>query len=76
MDGTIDIDGSVVKVDVAEDKRNDRGGGFDRRNRQGGCSGSGSGFRGRDGARDGGRDGGRSGYSADTYGGSSERHNF
>ncbi|KAF3421962.1 hypothetical protein E2986_00121 [Frieseomelitta varia] len=55
MDGAVEVDNSVIKIDVAEGKRNDRGGGFDRRGRTGG--GSGGGFRG--------RDGGRSGYGDD-----------
>ncbi|KAK9297583.1 hypothetical protein QLX08_008799 [Tetragonisca angustula] len=51
MDGAVEVDNSVIKIDVAEGKRNDRGGGFDRRGRTGG--GSGGGFRGRDGGRSG-----------------------
>ncbi|XP_033179774.1 eukaryotic translation initiation factor 4H isoform X3 [Bombus impatiens] len=51
MDGAVEVDKSVIKIDVAEGKRNDRGGGFDRRGRSGG--GSGGGFRGRDGGRGG-----------------------
>nr|XP_033331373.1 eukaryotic translation initiation factor 4H-like [Megalopta genalis] len=61
-DGAVEIDGSVIKIDVAEGKRNDRGSGFDRRNRTGGTTGGG--FRG--------RDSGRSGYG-DDYGGYSDR---
>ncbi|KOC64164.1 Eukaryotic translation initiation factor 4H [Habropoda laboriosa] len=52
MDGTIEIDRSLIKIDVADGKRNDRGGGFDRRGRSGG-GGIGGGFRGRDGGRGG-----------------------
>ena len=51
LDGAVEVDKSVIKIDVAEGKRNDRGGGFDRRGRSGG--GSGGGFRGRDGGRGG-----------------------
>ncbi|XP_076236846.1 eukaryotic translation initiation factor 4H1 isoform X7 [Calliopsis andreniformis] len=51
MDGRLQVEESVIKIDVAEGKRNDRGGGFDRRGRGGG--GSGGGFRGRDGSRGG-----------------------
>lgn len=60
MDGTIQVERSLIKIDVAEGKRNDRGGGFDRRGRGGGGAGGGSGggFRGRDG-------GGRGGYGDD-----------
>ena len=64
MDGTIQVERSLIKIDVAEGKRNDRGGGFDRRGRGGGGPGgsSGGGFRGRDG-------GGRGGYGDDFGGG-------
>ena len=60
MDGTIQVERSLIKIDVADGKRNERGGGFDRRGRGGGGAGGGSGggFRGRDG-------GGRGGYSDD-----------
>ncbi|XP_012144423.1 eukaryotic translation initiation factor 4H1 isoform X4 [Megachile rotundata] len=60
MDGAVEVDKSLIKIDVAEGKRNDRGGGFDRRGRGGG--GSGGGFRG--------RDAGRGGYGDDFGGGS------
>ncbi|XP_076278918.1 eukaryotic translation initiation factor 4H-like [Lasioglossum baleicum] len=63
-DATIEVDGNLIKVDVAEGKRNDRGSGFDRRARSGGTSGGGGGFRG--------RESGRSGYG-DDYGGYSDR---
>lgn len=33
MNGNVIIENMVIKVDVAEGKRNDRGGGFDRRGR-------------------------------------------
>jgi len=56
MDGAVEVDKCLIKIDVAEGKRNDRGGGFDRRGR-GGSGGSGSGFKG--------RDSGRSGYGDD-----------
>ncbi|XP_018340218.1 PREDICTED: eukaryotic translation initiation factor 4H-like isoform X2 [Trachymyrmex septentrionalis] len=55
MDGAVEVDKCLIKIDVAEGKRNDRGGGFDRRGRGG--SSSGSGFKG--------RDSGRSGYGDD-----------
>ncbi|OWR55016.1 eukaryotic translation initiation factor 4H like protein [Danaus plexippus plexippus] len=42
MNGSLKVDDKFVKIDVAEEKRNDRGGGFDRGRREG---------------RDGGRDG-------------------
>lgn len=54
MDGAVEVDKCLIKIDVAEGKRNDRGGGFDRRGRGGS---SGSGFKG--------RDSGRSGYGDD-----------
>ncbi|XP_043262704.1 eukaryotic translation initiation factor 4H-like isoform X2 [Colletes gigas] len=57
MDGAVEVDKSLIKIDVAEGKRNDRGSGFDRRGRGGG-----GGYRGRDGAR--------GGYN-DDYGGGS-----
>lgn len=53
MDGAVEVDKSLIKIDVAEGKRNDRSGGFDRRGR----GGSSSGFKG--------RDAGRSGYGDD-----------
>ncbi|XP_061722503.1 eukaryotic translation initiation factor 4H-like [Cydia pomonella] len=54
MNGLLNVDGNYIKIDVAEEKRNDRGGGFDRGRRDGG--------RGRDGGRDGfRRDGGGGG---------------
>ncbi|XP_013143654.1 PREDICTED: eukaryotic translation initiation factor 4H-like [Papilio polytes] len=56
MNGVLIVDGNVVKIDVAEEKRSDRGGGFDRGRRDG-----------RDG-RDGGRDG-RGGFRRDGAGG-------
>lgn len=67
MDGAVEVDKSVIKIDVAEGKRNDRGGGFDRRGRGGG--GSGGGFRGRDGGRGGYGDnfGNKSMYSNKRY---------
>lgn len=67
MDGAVEVDKSVIKIDVAEGKRNDRGGGFDRRGRSGG--GSGGGFRGRDGGRGGYGDdfGSKSMYSSKRY---------
>ncbi|XP_073948437.1 eukaryotic translation initiation factor 4H-like isoform X2 [Choristoneura fumiferana] len=48
LSGHLNVDGNMIKIDVAEEKRNDRGGGFDRGRRDGG--------RGRDGGfrRDGG----------------------
>ncbi|XP_076618162.1 eukaryotic translation initiation factor 4H1 isoform X2 [Colletes latitarsis] len=62
MDGAVEIDNSLIKIDVAEGKRNDRGSGFDRRGRGGG-----GGYRGRDGAR--------GGYN-DDYGGYSDRGQY
>lgn len=58
LDGAVVVEGSLIKIDVAEGKRNDRGGGFDRRGR-GGHSGS-TGFRG--------REGGHSRFSGDDFG--------
>lgn len=49
MDGAVEVDKCLIKIDVAEGKRNDRGGGFDRRGR--GTGGGGSGFKGRDSGR-------------------------
>lgn len=46
MNGAVEVDKTLIKIDLADGKRNDRGGGFDRRGRVGG--GSGGGFRGRD----------------------------
>lgn len=64
MDGAVEVDKSVIKIDVAEGKRNDRGGGFDRRGR----GGSGGGFRGRDGSRGGyGDDFGMKSMSSSTH---------
>ncbi|XP_066149102.1 eukaryotic translation initiation factor 4H-like [Euwallacea fornicatus] len=45
MNGDIEVEGCVVKVDVAEGKRNDRGGGFDRGGRGGANRGRSGGFR-------------------------------
>ncbi|XP_076642332.1 eukaryotic translation initiation factor 4H1 [Halictus rubicundus] len=76
-DGAVEIDGSLIKIDVAEGKRNDRGSGFDRRTRTGGTSGGGvgggsggGGFRGRESGRSGYSDdyGSRQGYSWDARG--------
>ncbi|XP_011697819.1 PREDICTED: eukaryotic translation initiation factor 4H-like isoform X2 [Wasmannia auropunctata] len=55
MDGAVEVDKCLIKIDVAEGKRNDRGGGFDRRGRggSGGGGGGGSGFKGRDAGRSG-----------------------
>ncbi|XP_045454370.1 eukaryotic translation initiation factor 4H [Melitaea cinxia] len=39
MNGSLSVDGKFVKIDVAEDKRSDRGGGFDRGRRDGGRDG-------------------------------------
>ncbi|XP_012251403.2 eukaryotic translation initiation factor 4H-like isoform X2 [Athalia rosae] len=58
MNGVVIVEGNTIKIDIADGKRNDRGGGFDRRGRGGG----GGGFRG-------GRDGGRgSNYGGDDFG--------
>ncbi|XP_023012778.1 eukaryotic translation initiation factor 4H1 [Leptinotarsa decemlineata] len=45
LNGDIDVEGHMIKIDVAEGKRNDRGGGFDRSGR-GGRGRGGGGFRG------------------------------
>lgn len=47
LNGMVEVENNFIKIDVAEGKKNDRGGGFDRRGRGGG--GLGGGFRGRDG---------------------------
>lgn len=47
LNGEIEVEGNIVKVDVAEGKKNDRGGGFDRGGR-GGNRGRSGGFRGGD----------------------------
>lgn len=57
MDGVMVVEGHRIKIDVAEGKRNDRGGGFDRGGRQRG-GGGGGGFRG-------GRGGGGMPYGGD-----------
>ncbi|XP_047999406.1 eukaryotic translation initiation factor 4H-like isoform X1 [Leguminivora glycinivorella] len=60
MNGLLNVDGNYIKIDVAEEKRNDRGGGFDRGRRDGGRGRDGGG---RDGfRRDGGGGGGRGTY--------------
>lgn len=66
MDGAVEVDKSLIKIDVAEGKRNDRSGGFDRRGRGG--SGGGS-FKGRDSGRSGYGDdfGSKSMYSSKRY---------
>lgn len=53
MDGKISVEGNLTKIDVAEGKRNDRGGGFDRRGRNAGgnAPGGGGGFQRRDNQR-------------------------
>ncbi|KAJ8713024.1 hypothetical protein PYW08_008328 [Mythimna loreyi] len=61
MNGALNVDGQFIKIDVAEEKRNDRGGGFDRGRRDGGGGG-------RDGGRDGSRPGG-GGFRRDGGGG-------
>ncbi|CAK1541561.1 unnamed protein product [Leptosia nina] len=53
LNGALNVDGNYIKIDVAEEKRNDRGGGFDRGRRDGGRDGGRGGFR---------RDGGRGTY--------------
>ncbi|XP_052751847.1 eukaryotic translation initiation factor 4H isoform X2 [Galleria mellonella] len=47
MNGAINVEGNFIKIDVAEEKRSDRGGGFDRGRRDGrdGRDGRGGGFR-------------------------------
>jgi len=44
MDGAVEVDKCLIKIDVAEGKRNDRGGGFDRRGRGGSSGGGSSGY--------------------------------
>ncbi|XP_058797014.1 eukaryotic translation initiation factor 4H-like isoform X2 [Phymastichus coffea] len=68
LNGIVDVEGNIIKIDVAEGKKNDRGGGFDRRGRGGGGGGLGGGFRGRDG-------GGppRAGGYGDDFGGYNDR---
>ncbi|KPJ15975.1 Eukaryotic translation initiation factor 4H [Papilio machaon] len=64
MNGVLIVDGNLVKIDVAEEKRNDRGGGFDRGRRDGrdgGRDGRG-GFRREGGGAGGGGGGGRGTY--------------
>ncbi|CAG5044428.1 unnamed protein product [Parnassius apollo] len=61
MNNILNVDGNFVKIDVAEEKRSDRGGGFDRGRRDN-----------RDGGRDGGRGGG-GGFRRDGGGGGRER---
>ncbi|CAH0713834.1 unnamed protein product, partial [Brenthis ino] len=39
LNGALNVDGNIIKIDVAEEKRNDRGGGFDRGRRDGGREG-------------------------------------
>ncbi|CAH0402810.1 unnamed protein product [Chilo suppressalis] len=65
MSGVLNVDGNFIKIDVAEEKRNDRGGGFDRGRRDGGRDG-------RDG-REGGRGGGGGGGGFRRDGGGRER---
>lgn len=36
MNGNVNVEGSIIKIDVADGKKNDRGGGFDRRGGNGG----------------------------------------
>ncbi|CAH0548938.1 unnamed protein product [Brassicogethes aeneus] len=43
MNGMVEVEGQSIKIDVAEGKRNDRGGGFDRGNRGRGGRGGGGG---------------------------------
>ncbi|XP_067015212.1 eukaryotic translation initiation factor 4H isoform X2 [Anabrus simplex] len=58
MDGRISVEGQLIRIDIAEDKRNERGG-FDRgRGRGAGGGGGGGGFR-----------GGRGGDRSDDFGG-------
>lgn len=53
LNGMVVIDSNTIKIDVADGKRNDRGGGFDRRGRGNSSiqSGGGGGFGRRDGGR-------------------------
>lgn len=43
LNGRVKVESNIVKIDVAEGKRNDRGGGFDRRRGGGSSAGSGGG---------------------------------
>ncbi|XP_047538359.1 eukaryotic translation initiation factor 4H-like isoform X1 [Vanessa atalanta] len=61
MNGSLNVDGKFVKIDVAEDKRSDRGGGFDRGRRDGGRDGPREGREGRGGGGGGGGAGGGGG---------------
>lgn len=64
LNGLVSVEGSLIKVDVAEGKRNDRGGGFDRRGGGRGGPGGGGGGGGGGGfsrSRDGGGPPGRFG---------------
>ncbi|XP_017777622.1 PREDICTED: eukaryotic translation initiation factor 4H-like [Nicrophorus vespilloides] len=45
MDGIVDVQNHIIKIDVAEGKRNDRGGGFDRGRGRGGMRSGGGGGR-------------------------------
>lgn len=44
LNNVVVVDGKPIKVDVAEGKRNDRGGGFDRRGARGGPGGGDRGY--------------------------------
>lgn len=66
MDGIVEVEHSVIKIDVAEGRRNDRGGGFDRRGRTG--TGGGAGYRG--------REGGHGGYVGDDFGGFNDKGSY
>ncbi|XP_046963847.1 eukaryotic translation initiation factor 4H-like isoform X2 [Vanessa cardui] len=62
MNGSLNVDGKFVKIDVAEDKRSDRGGGFDRGRRDGGRDGPREGREGRGGGGGGSGGGGGGGF--------------
>ncbi|XP_050353080.1 eukaryotic translation initiation factor 4H-like isoform X3 [Nymphalis io] len=61
MNGSLNVDGKIVRIDVAEDKRSDRGGGFDRGRRDGGRDGPREGREGRGGGGAAGGGGGSGG---------------
>lgn len=63
LNNALEVEGHLIRVDVAEEKRNDRGGGFDKRSgsRGGGQGGGGGG---------GGFRGGNRGYGGDDFGSS------
>ena len=69
LNGRVSVEQNTIKIDVADGKRNDRGGGFDRRSRAGNSapSGGGGGFGRRDGRGYGDDFGSKSMYSSKRY---------